>query len=151
MTQTGVSGSEWIPEEKLIITHITGDADMTDVEEWDNSLQHALSKIEDNGRFKIFVNLHGFKALDLAAHKRFRTVVPGTLARYGWKAGYVNLFEEAADIQLSNTRGISCVAAVHVHQDETKIEKYQSMFGTDSECFLTDPGQAETWIRGVRL
>lgn len=151
MIQTGVSRSEWIPDEKLVITYITGEVDMAGVEEWDNSLQETLSTIEDNGRFKIFVNLHGFTALDFAAHKRFRAVVPETLARYGWKAGYVNLFEEAADIELINTRGISCVAAVHVHQDESKIEKYQAMFGKETERFLTDPGQAESWIRSVEL
>jgi hypothetical protein len=152
MIQTGISASEWIPEQRLVITHITGDVDIAGVEEWDNGLQQTLSKIEDNGRFKILVNLNGFTALDLAAHKRFRTVVPQTLARYGWKTGYVHLFEEeAADMQLTNTRGISCFAAVHVHQDETKIEKYQAMFGTDTECFLTDPEQAERWIKGVEL
>jgi hypothetical protein len=105
MIQTGISASEWIPEQRLVITHITGDVDIAGVEEWDNGLQQTLSKIEDNGRFKILVNLHGFTALDLAAHKRFRTVVPQTLARYGWKTGYVHLFEEeAADMQLTNTR-----------------------------------------------
>jgi hypothetical protein len=146
-----ITKSEWRPEEKLVITRISGEADIAEIEAWDHSLQEALSRIEDNGTFKILVNLHGFQAANLAAHKRFRTVIPATLANYGWKAGYVNLFEEAADLQLTRTRGIACLAAAHVHQDQSKIEKYDSLFGKETERFFTDPALGEGWIRSIVL
>ncbi|MBD0257009.1 MAG: hypothetical protein ICV83_14920 [Cytophagales bacterium] len=146
-----ITKSEWLPEEKLVITQISGEADMAAIEAWDRSLQEALSRIEENGTFKILVNLHGFQAVNLAAHQRFRTVIPATLANYGWKAGYVNLFEEAANMQLTRTRGIACVAAVHVHQDQSKIEKYDAMFGKETERFFTDPALGYSWIRQIVL
>jgi hypothetical protein len=144
-----ITKSTWLPEEKLVITQISGEVDVAEIEAWDRSLQEALAKIEDNGTFKILVNLHGFQAANLAAHKRFRTIIPATLANYGWKAGYVNLFEEAAGMQLTRTRGIACVAAVHVHQDQSKIEKYDSLFGKETERFFTDPFLGESWIRSI--
>lgn len=144
-----ITKSEWVPEEKLVITQISGQADVAQIEAWNYSLQHALSQIEENGKFKIFVNLHGFQAVNFEAHKRFRTIIPATLANYGWRVGYLNLFEEAAELPLTFTRGISCLAAVHVHQDETKIQKYDSMFGKETERFFTDPALGDRWIRSV--
>jgi hypothetical protein len=52
-------------------------------------------------------------------------------------------------MQLTYTRGISCVAAVHVHQDQSKIEKYDTMFGKETERFFTDPSLGESWIRSI--
>jgi hypothetical protein len=144
-----VTKSEWLPEEKLVITQISGQVDIAEIEAWNHSLQEVLCLIEENGKFKIFVNLHGFQAANLEAHKRFRTIVPATLANYGWKVGYLDLFDEAANLPLTYTRGISCLAAVHVHQDETKIEKYDSMFGKETERFFTDPALGDRWIRSV--
>ncbi len=41
---------------------------------------------------------------------------------------------------------IRCTGAAHIHQDATKIEKYESLFGRDNERFFTDPTLAEEWI-----
>ncbi|MGV3588360.1 MAG: hypothetical protein ACO1OF_15255 [Adhaeribacter sp.] len=147
MEKTVIARTNWHPAQQLIITQISGDVDADGVAQWGQSLQEALSQIPDNHSFKILINLHGFTATNFAAHKQFRVIIPQTLANYGWKTGYVNLFEEAASLQLHNVRGIKCVAAAHVHQDKTKIEKYESMFGKENEHFFTDPEQAETWIK----
>ncbi len=144
-----ITRTDWYPQQRLIVTHISGDVDKQDVEFWQQSLELALAKIEDNSSFKIFVNLFGFKAVDLETHKRFRTIVPETLARYNWKVGYVDLFDEANSMQYSSTRGIQCVAAAHAHQDETKIEQYETRFGRDKERFFTNQETAIQWIRGV--
>ena len=143
--------SLWHPAERLIVTHITGEVNLEAVEQWDQSLQQALDQIDNNSSFKIFVNLHGFKASNFEAHKRFRTVIPATLARYGWRVGYLDLFEEAAHLPITTTRGIRCTAAVHVHQDETKIALYEERFSHDREHFFTDPAAAEQWIRKVAV
>lgn len=150
MSNTKIAKTEWEPAARLIVTHISGDMDMEDVIGWENSLYEALNRVEDGGTFKIFINLHGFTALNLNAHKYFRTIVPLTLAEYGWKVGYVDMFgEEAAQLILSNKRGVRCVAAVHCHQDETKIGKYESLYSSTNEHFFTDPAKAEAWIRSV--
>ena len=142
--------SEWHPEKRLIVTRIGGDVTQDDIKAWEASLHKALSLVEDNSVFKIFVNLHGFKAVNFEAHKSFRTIIPLTLAQYGWKVGYVDLFgEEAKALQLSNNRGISCVGAVHCHQDETKIALYQSNYSRPNEHFYTDPLAATAWIEDL--
>ncbi len=121
-----------------------------DVMQWEQSLHDALGRIEEGGTFRIFVNLHGFTALNLDAHKYFRNIVPLTLADYGWKVGYLAMFEEeASKLVLTRKRGIRCLAAAHCHQDETKIEKYQSLYSSPNECFFTDPARAEAWIRSI--
>ncbi|MBM9577904.1 hypothetical protein JWG45_12175 [Leptospira sp. 201903070] len=143
--------TRWIPEKQLISTTISGKVEVQDVELWEKTLLETLEKIPDNGVFKIFVNLHGFEAANLEAHKRFRTIIPKVLSDYGWKVGYLNLFEESKQMQFRNLRGIRCIGAVHVHQDETKINSYEEKFGRDNEHFYTDPKTAEDWISNLAL
>ena len=138
--------SQWFREEKLLVTELSGDITIVDIEKWETSLYGAFDEIEDGGTFKIFVDLVGLKAVNIDAHKRYRDIIPLALADYGWRVGYLDLFEEAAGLKLTNKRGVSCIGAAHAHQDATKIEKYQSMFGTDREQFFTDPVRAREWI-----
>jgi hypothetical protein len=144
-----ITKTEWLPEHRLIVTHLSGDVSIADVESWEKSLHTALDQIEDNSTFKIFINLWGFKALNLEAHKRYRAIIPLALADRGWKVGYVDLFEEAASLKFQNLRGVRCVGAAHAHQDASKIEKYESLFGREREHFFTDPQKAKDWIFGL--
>lgn len=150
MSDLKIAKTDWEPGNRLIITHISGDMEKEDVIRWEKSLYEALDRIEEGGTFSIFVNLHGFTAANLDAHKHFRSIVPLTLAEYGWKVGYVAMFEEeASKMVLTRKRDIRCVAAVHCHQDGTKIEKYESLYSSPNERFFTDPEQAEAWIRSI--
>ncbi|QMU26721.1 hypothetical protein [Adhaeribacter radiodurans] len=147
MEATQITRTNWYPNQSLIITQLSGNVDSAAISRWEQSLHESLNLVEDKGTFKILVNLYGFKATDIAAHKKFRTIIPETLATYGWRTGYLDLFEEAADLKLTNNRGIQCIAAAHVHQDETKIEKYETLFGKENEHFFTNPEVAEAWIK----
>lgn len=139
--------SHWYPETKLLRTQICGDVDTVAVDRWEQTLHQALGQIPDGSQFAIFVNMHGFRAMDINAHKRFRAIIPLTLAQYGWKVGYVDMFaEEAATISYSNTRGIQCIKAAHCHQDSTKMELYQRQYSRENEHFFTQPEQAQAWI-----
>jgi len=143
--------SEWLPDNHLIVSELYGDLNASDIEEWEGSLSEALSEIKDNGHFRILVNMFGFKATDLDAHKRFRGIIPLTLADYGWKVGYVALFEESKTMTFRNIRGKTCIAAAHVHQDATKMEQYELRFGKANERFFTDPDAARSWIETLPL
>ena len=150
MSDSKITKTDWEPVNRLIITQMSGEMEKADVIRWEQSLHHSLDQIEDGGSFSIFVNLHGFTALNLDAHKYFRSIVPLTLADYGWKVGYLAMFEEeAANLVLTTKRNIRCLAAAHCHQDETKIEKYESLYSSPCEHFFTDPGKAEAWIRST--
>ncbi|TGM57812.1 hypothetical protein [Leptospira adleri] len=143
--------TRWISEKQLISTTLSGKVKMEDVELWEKRLLESIDQIPENAVFKILVNLHGFEAANMEAHKRFRTVIPGVLSDYGWKVGYLNLFEESEQMTFRNLRGIRCIAAAHVHQDETKINSYQEKFGRENERFYTDPKIAEAWITNPNL
>ncbi|MBM9501243.1 hypothetical protein JWG44_13380 [Leptospira sp. 201903071] len=149
MTKT--TTTRWIPEKQLISTTIRGKMEVEDVELWERTLLDSLEQIPDNGVFKIFVNLHGFESANIEAHKRFRTIIPEVLSDYGWKVGYLDLFEESKQMRFRNHRGIRCLGAVHVHQDKTKIDSYEEKFGRDNEHFYTDPQIAEEWISSLAL
>lgn len=146
-----ITQSHLFPDKKLLVSRLSGEVKLHDIELWEQSLHLALGQIEDGGIFKILVNLWGFKAASLEAHKRYREIIPLTLANYGWKVGYVDLFEESASMEITNIRGIQCVGAAHVHQDETKIDKYEALFGRVNEHFFTDPQHAEEWILKLPL
>jgi hypothetical protein len=152
MTSSKITETTWFPEKKLLVTHISGDIEKPDIEKWENSLKEALDKIDDNESFKVFINMHGFTAVDIDAHKRFRGIVPLTLADYGWKVGYVDLFEEEAKtMTYKNTRGIKCVGAAHAHQDETKMDLYETRFSGEREHFFKDPTKAIEWIESLSI
>lgn len=147
-----ITRTDWFPEKALIVTHISGHVTKEDIAAWEKSLLDTLQRLEENSSFKIFINLHGFQATDIEAHKRFRAIVPNALANYGWKVGYVDLFEEdAKKMTFHTTRGITCSAAVHCHQDVTKIELYEQKFSRENEHFFTDPSRALEWIEKYRL
>lgn len=149
MSDLKIAKTAWEPVSRLIVTQISGDMEKEDVIRWEESLYRALDQIEAGGTFKIFVNLHGFTAANLDAHKYFRNIVPLTLADYGWKVGYVAMFEEASRLVLGSKRDIRCLAAAHCHHDASKIEKYESLYSGPDERFFTDPGRAEAWIRSI--
>lgn len=144
--------TNWYPEKRLIVTHISGDLEKSDIEQWEKSFKDTLNQIENNTKFKILVNMYGFEAVNIEAHKRFRSVIPLTLADYGWKVGYVDLFEEEAKMmKYKNTRGIKCIGAAHSHQDETKMNLYETRFSSGREHFFLDPKEARHWIENLEI
>lgn len=150
MNNSKRTATSWHPDAHLMITEVSGLLNLSDVEQWITGFHTAFEQLPDNARFKIFVNLHGFKAVNLDTHKKFRDIVPLTLADYGWRTGYLGLFEEEAkSIVFRNIRGIQCVGAAHAHQEETKISLYQTSFSSDREQFFTDPAAAEAWLRAL--
>jgi hypothetical protein len=142
--------SFWFKDQQLILTRISGHVSERDVANWDRTLQTSLEQVPDNGAFKIMVDLHGFKAENFEVHKQFRTIIPLTLANYGWRVGYLDMFPEAS-ITLKRIRGIQCMAAVHVHQDESKIKNYDENFSRFNERFFTDPVIARNWIDAFEI
>ncbi|WP_300604494.1 hypothetical protein [Niabella sp.] len=152
MTTPKITATNYYPNKKLVVTHISGELEKTDVEQWAQSFKDRLEQLADNSTFKIFINMYGFKAANIDAHKRFRGVVPLTLAGYGWKEGYLDLFEEEArTITYRNIRGIKCVGAAHAHQDETKMDLYETKFSSNNEHFFPDPAQARQWIENLEI
>lgn len=149
---TKIKETKWYPEKRLVVTHISGNIEKSDIEQWENSFKNTLDKIEDYSTFKIFINMHGFKAVDIDTHKRFRTVIPTILADYGWKVGYLDLFvEETKTMTYNNRRGIKCVGVAHSHQDETKMELYETRFSSNREHFFLDPAKARDWIENLEM
>jgi hypothetical protein len=152
MQATTVFGTEWFPEEKTIDTRVCGAVNFYDIEQWEKSLHLALEQIESGGVFKIMVDLFGFSPNSVETHKRFRSVIPVTLSQYGWKVGYVDLFDEAAEkLQYVNTRDIRCIAAAHAHQDESKIGLYERSYSRYNEHFFTNPEEARKWLKRVSI
>ena len=147
MTEQVTKKTTWLPKESLIITEIKGALSIKDIEEWESSLNSTLNELPDNTRFRIFVDMFGFAPMDVEVHKRFREIIPLTLAKYGWKVGYLNMFKEADNLLLNRERGISCVKAAHAHQDSYKIEEYDRRFGSETEHFFTDSNKALAWLR----
>jgi hypothetical protein len=138
----------YLDSENLIVTHLTGELDTPDINEWNASLERTTMQLQPNTKFKILVNLHGFKALNFDAHKKFRVVIPTMLARYGWYVGYLRMFPEAT-VTISSKDDIYCIAAAHVHQDETKINNYSDNYQMKNEGFFTDPELARKWLDSI--
>ncbi|WP_031527865.1 hypothetical protein [Dyadobacter crusticola] len=140
-------GTKWYPENKLVVTQVSGDLDEFEIEQWERGLNEIFEELRDGESFKILIDMHGFQAADTAAHKRFRNIIPQKMAEFGWKVGYVNLFEEEADrMILANYRNIQCIGAAHCHHDAGKMELYERRFSRYNEHFFTDREEARKWI-----
>lgn len=144
ITETRIE-SFFDPSTKILTTHLNGAVSLADVEEWITSYHKALKQIPPYTNFKVLVDLNGFKADNFETHKKMRTVVPASLAQYGHMVGYIKLFEPNG-ISTSVTEGKKCIAAAHVHHDETKISLYQNTYAGANEFFTTDYLKAEEWI-----
>ncbi|MEQ8906543.1 hypothetical protein [Ekhidna sp.] len=143
--------SIWWESGRILLTRLSGEVTIRDIEHWERSLIEAYNQINDHEIFKIFINLFGFKAIDLEAHKRYRSTIPLVLSKYGWRVGYPDMFEEANNLKLSTIRGIRCVGAAHIHQDASKIEKYQELYAHNREQYFTDPDKGYAWIEELSL
>ena len=152
MTFSKITKTEWFAEKNLVVTKISGELNKADIAQWEHSLYHCLTKLKNGTELKMLIDMYGFKAIDLEAHKFFRTVIPLMLAQYGWKVGYLDMFEEeAASIQYFRYRGVQCIAAAHTHQDASKMELYENRFGRENEHFFSDPYHAARWINDFRV
>ncbi|HUC79341.1 MAG TPA: hypothetical protein VMR70_00440 [Flavisolibacter sp.] len=140
--------TSYFDKESLVVTELSGALDSNDIDEWRQSLNKVLEGLTPGTKFKILVDLHGFTATNFEAHKKFRVVVPETLAAYGWYVGYLRMFPEA-QLTISSQQNIYCVAAAHVHQDETKIRNYAENYSMRNEKFFTDSSDARSWVESV--
>lgn len=143
--------TKWEEQSSLVITRISGAVTETEVSEWKQSLEKTFAEIPAGTKFKIFINLHGLNPASVSAHKSYRDIMPLLLSRYNWRIGYLDLFEEAENLELTSENGIECLAAVHCHHDSYKINEYENRFGKDSEHFYDDPEKSESWIRSYSL
>jgi len=139
--------TNWFPDRKLIVTKISGVIDLAAIREWERSILHVLNQLESYTSFKILVNMFGAVPCDAMALKQFNMVVPRILSQYGWKVGYIDLFEEEADaIRYVTLRGITCFGAAHCHHDSLKMEHCEIYHSSNNEHYFIDPRHAQQWI-----
>ena len=148
MTEITTAETTWDTARKILVTHLHGDITIETVQRWQASLQDALSQIEAKGEFKMIVDLYGYELKDIAAHKEMRTVVPLTLADYGFRTALLDLVDPV-ELPLQKTRGITCRAVAHIHHDAYKMAEYERRLGRENERFFTEYDQAVAWIQMV--
>lgn len=139
------SYTHWDDSHQVLVTRLSGLVTLEEVEEWKEQFYQTANQIPRETTFKLFSNIHGFKAVNMDAHKSFREVIPAFLAEHGLKPGYAKLFPEVP-VQVSVQHGKVVTACAHVHHDETKITRYHQELATANEDFFTDPELAEQWL-----
>jgi hypothetical protein len=138
----------WSEENGLLTTRLSGLVDIDDIEDWKAGLMGALQLLKPDSSFKAFINIHGFKAVNMDAHKAFRTVVPLILAEHNFRIGYVDLFDNV-ELPLTSKDGIQCIAVAHAHHDADKMNLYESSYSKANDRYFTDPAEAEKWLLSV--
>ncbi len=98
--------------------------------------------------FTMIVDLRGYEVRDIAAHKEMRTVIPLTLADYGFRTALLDLFDPV-DLPLRPARGSICIAVAHVHHDADKMTLYDDRLGRENERFFTDYATADAWLQAI--
>jgi hypothetical protein len=140
-----LASSVWEAQNQLLTTQLTGDLHVQDIARWEASLQETLAQVEENGGFKLLVDLAGYELQDMAAHKAMRVVIPQLLAAYGLRPALLDLFPEA-ELTLTRTRGIVCQAVANVHHDVDKMAEYERTLGRANQRFFTNVEEARAWL-----
>jgi hypothetical protein len=144
-----MSDVHWDAADGVLISHLAGTVNESDVERWKAELVAAVAAIPDGGSFRLLSDLSGYEPAGLDAHKAMRTVIPLLLAEHGFRTGLVDIVG-AEEPTVTTTRGITCVAVAHVHHDAGKMALYEERVGGATERFFTDSAVALAWVREAR-
>jgi hypothetical protein len=139
------ASTQWEAHHQLIATRLTGDIHTDDVASWQSTLDDALAQVEEDGSFKLLVDLSGYELHDMAAHKAMRVVIPQLVAVYGLRPALLDFFPEV-EMTVTHTRGISCRAVANVHHDVDKMTEYERIVGRADQRFFTDTEAARAWL-----
>jgi len=145
-----ITEATWDPASRILVSRLGGTVTEADVRRWEGALAAALGEIEDGGVFRFVSDLRGYEAADMDAHKAMRTVVPLLLAAHGFRTALLDLFE-GADLPLTTTRGIRCLAVACVHHDAGKMGEYERRLGRPTERFFTDRAEADAWLASLPI
>ncbi|HEU4456108.1 MAG TPA: hypothetical protein VFR81_23780 [Longimicrobium sp.] len=145
-----VADAAWDSAARTLSTRLAGTVSEADVRRWEAALAGALARVEEGGVFKLLYDLRFYEPADLDAHRAMRTVVPLLLAAHGFRTAILDLFE-GADLPLTTTRGIRCLAAACVHHDAGKMTEYERRLARPTERFFTDRAEAEAWLASVSI
>ncbi len=140
-----ITQADWNAATRILFSRLGGTVTVADVRRWEAALAAALGEIEDGGVFRLVSDLRGYEGADMDAHKAMRMVVPLLLAAHGFRTALLDLFE-GADLPLTTTRGIRCLAVACVHHDAGKMGEYERRLGRPTERFFTDRAEAEAWL-----
>jgi hypothetical protein len=140
--------SIWNTERRLLITRLQGRVHSEDVHCWETSLKRELDRIENNTTFKMILDSYGYEPSSIDAHKEMRTIIPLTLAAYGFQTALLDLYDPI-DLPVQSTRGITCIACAHINHEEFKMGWYDQEIGRANERFFTDFKKAEMWITAI--
>lgn len=135
----------WDDSKKMLTTRLSGIVTLAQVEEWITQFNDVVHKIPSETIFSMFSNIHGFKAINIEAHKLFRDVVPRFLVAHGMLPGYAKLFPEHP-VEVNISQGKVVKACAHVHHDEGKIARYHNELATHYEDYFTRPEDALEWL-----
>lgn len=151
MTRPACS-NEWSAEARLLTTRISGPVSLADVEAWIEGLRAAEDCIPPGEPFRMLIDLRGYEVADVdpEVHKVQREIIPRFLARHGFRAAYLSLFEESEELAIE-TDGPICAAAAHVHHDCNKMTLYDGRLGRANERFFCDLSEAEEWLAAVEV
>lgn len=138
--------SHWNPLTATLRTELRGAVSVDDVDVWQAALRRAVADLPPGTRFRLLFDLRGYEPGTLDAHRAMRGVVPEILASHGMRPAVVDLFDDAAEPAVVQTRGVVCTAFANVHHDVEKMRDYEQRIGGRSQRFFADIDEAERWL-----
>lgn len=135
----------WDAASRLLTTRVRRSLSVEEVVEYSGALSRVLAAIPSETSFLWLSNSTGYEALaNRAAHDIYRTVVPRTLAEHGFRTSLLDLYE--GEVSVTCTRGVTCAAIAHVHQDVEKMLVFDRRFGRDNERYFSDESEGRRWL-----
>jgi DNA-binding transcriptional ArsR family regulator len=160
--ETAVSGEDpmqapryataWRAESRLLITELAGQVTLETVNAWQEELLETSERIPAGSTFTMLVDLRGYEMgeVERSVHRVMREVIPRLLAAFGFRPGYLDLFEPSQEIAVTRQQA-TCVAVAHVHHDADKMAGYNERLARSNERWFTDRAEAERWIHSLGI
>lgn len=142
--------TDWWPEVLILTTELHGMMTESDIAQWEQSLDAALSECSSPARFKLLFDLSGYEPQSPAVHRRMRGVVPQLLLSSGLVLDFVRLLAEEAlrSAGVTDVKEQQCVAFARVHHDFEKMNWLDTHSLCPRQRYFAGRGQAEDWLKG---
>jgi len=133
------------------LSRLSGVINIEDNIRWKNGLYNEHGKIEENGLFKLLLDVRGYEFESIEAHKFHRRIIPFFLSENNLSLAMLTAADMAELEKAARPGGGMCAAVAMIHHDREKMENLDRTYGTAMDRYFHDYNEGYGWLLGIKL
>lgn len=130
----------WNAEARAITSRLTGTVTAAGVADWIEQLDAALAEVPPGTELVLLDDQLGYEPADGNVYAMVNAVLPGMLARYGFRSAL------AGDIEIAEDPPSTFSKVAHVHHEVHRMAAFEARLGSARERFFSDVAPACAWL-----